>query len=95
MLSSGEELLITSVKYHRVGFVDAVEQDSVLYILGEHFENVATKDLSMEDVKKDVKGINLKVAVTERHSPQLCLDRAVTSIRWPRLLPQLKKIAHS
>ena len=52
-------------KYHRVGFVDAVEQDSVLYILGEHFENVATKDLSMEDIKKVVKGINLKVAVTE------------------------------
>ena len=60
----GEELYHFG-KYHRVGFVDAVEQDSVLYILGEHFENVATKDLSMEDIKKVVKGINLKVAVTE------------------------------
>ena len=58
----GEELYHFG-KYHRVGFVDAVEQDSVLYILGEHFENVATKDLSMEDIKKVVKGINLKVAV--------------------------------
>ena len=60
----GEELYHFG-KYHRVGFVDAVEQDSVLYILGEHFENVATKDLSMEDIKKVVKGINLKVAVKE------------------------------
>ena len=60
----GEELYHFG-KYHRVGFVDAVEQDSVLYILGEHFENVATKDLSMEDIKKVVKGINLKVAVTK------------------------------
>ena len=60
----GEELYHFG-KFHRVGFVDAVEQDSVLYILGEHFENVATKDLSMEDIKKVVKGINLKVAVTE------------------------------
>ena len=63
-VAKGEELYHFG-KYHRVGFVDAVEQDSVLYILGEHFENVATKDLSMEDIKKVVKGINLKVAVTE------------------------------
>ncbi len=52
-------------KYTRVGFVDAVEQDSVLYILGERFETVATADLKMEDVKKVVKGIDLRVVCEE------------------------------
>lgn len=55
-------------KYTRVGFVDAVEQDSVLYILGERFETVATADLKMEDVKKVVKGIDLrKVCAEDEH----------------------------
>ena len=52
-------------KYTRVGFVDAVEQDSVLYILGNRFADVKTADLDMEAVKEAVKGINLKKAVME------------------------------
>ena len=51
--------------YHRVGFVDAVEQDSVLYILGDNFKGIATADLNMEEVKEVADAIDLKKAVTE------------------------------
>ena len=60
--------LYTFGKYTRVGFVDAVEQDSVLYILGKAFEDVATKDLNMDAVKKAVKGIDLrKECASDKH----------------------------
>ena len=57
-------------KYTRVGFVDAVEQDSVIYVLGNVFAEVATKDLKMADVKKaledkKISSIDLKAAVKE------------------------------
>ena len=57
-------------KYTRVGFVDAVEQDSVIYVLGNVFAEVATKDLMMADVKKaledkKISSIDLKAAVKE------------------------------
>ena len=65
-----EKQLYKFGKYVRVGFVDAVEQDSVIYILGNTFATVATKDLSMDDVKKaleakKISSINMKATVTE------------------------------
>ena len=39
-------------KYTRVGFVDAVEKDSVIYILGNEFATVADEDLKLADIKK-------------------------------------------
>ncbi len=39
-------------KYTRVGFVDAVEKDSVIYILGNEFATVANEDLKLADIKK-------------------------------------------
>ena len=50
-----EEQLYKFGKYVRVGFVDAVEQDSVIYVLGNEFVDVATKDLKMDDVKAALK----------------------------------------
>jgi len=57
-------------EYARVGFVDAVEQDSVIYFLGNAFAEVATKDLKMADVKKALENkliskVDLKAAVKE------------------------------
>ena len=65
-----EKQLYKFGKYVRVGFVDAVEQDSVIYILGNTFATVATKDLSMDDVKKaleakKISSINMKATVKE------------------------------
>ena len=65
-----EKQLYKFGKYVRVGFVDAVEQDSVIYILGNTFANVATKDLTMAEVKKaleaeKISSINMKAAVKE------------------------------
>ena len=65
-----EEQLYKFGRYTRVGFVDAVEQDSVIYILGNTFANVATKDLNMDDVKKaleakKISSINMKTTVKE------------------------------
>ena len=65
-----EKQLYKFGKYVRVGFVDAVEQDSVIYILGNTFANVATKDLNMDDVKKaleakKISSINMKATVKE------------------------------
>ena len=47
-----EEQLYKFGKYTRVGFVDAVEKDSVIYILGNEFATVADKDLKLADIKK-------------------------------------------
>ena len=58
-----DEKLYHFGKYHRVGFVDAVEQDSVLYILGDNFKGVATADLDMEKVKEVAASIDLKAEV--------------------------------
>ena len=65
-----EEQLYKFGKYVRVGFVDAVEQDSVIYVLGNEFVDVATKDLKMDDVKaalkaKQISSINMKTTVKE------------------------------
>ena len=65
-----EKQLYKFGKYVRVGFVDAVEQDSVIYILGNTFANIATKDLNMDDVKKaleakKISSINMKATVKE------------------------------
>ncbi|GKG73208.1 hypothetical protein CE91St1_23510 [Parabacteroides goldsteinii] len=65
-----EKQLYKFGKYVRVGFVDAVEQDSVIYILGNTFANVATKDLNMDEVKKaleakKISSINMKATVKE------------------------------
>ena len=47
-----EEQLYKFGKYTRVGFVDAVEKDSVIYILGNEFATVADEDLKLADIKK-------------------------------------------
>ena len=47
-----EKQLYKFGKYTRVGFVDAVEKDSVIYILGNEFATVADKDLKLADIKK-------------------------------------------
>ena len=65
-----EKQLYKFGKYVRVGFVDAVERDSVIYILGNTFANVATKDLNMDEVKKaleakKISSINMKATVKE------------------------------
>ena len=65
-----EEQLYKFGKYVRVGFVDAVEQDSVIYVLGNEFADVATKDLKMDNVKaalkaKQISSINMKAAVKD------------------------------
>ena len=65
-----EEQLYKFGKYVRVGFVDAVEQDSIIYVLGNEFVDVATKDLKMDDVKaalkaKQISSINMKTTVKE------------------------------
>lgn len=65
-----EEQLYKFGKYVRVGFVDAVEQDSVIYVLGNEFADVATKDLKMDDVKaalkaKQISSIDMKAAVKD------------------------------
>ena len=55
-------------EYTRVGFVDAVEQDSVIYILGNQFAKVATDKLNMEDVKEYATGdkkIDLRTVCAE------------------------------
>ena len=65
-----EKQLYKFGKYVRVGFVDAVEQDSVIYVLGNEFADVATKDLKMDDVKaalkaEQISSINMKTTVKE------------------------------
>ena len=65
-----DKKLYTFGSYTRVGFVDAVEQDSVIYILGNAFAEVATKDLKMADVKKALEDkliskVDLKDRVTK------------------------------
>ena len=68
-----EEQLYKFGKYTRVGFVDAVEQDSVIYILGNEFATVADNDLKMADIKKaleaqKISSIDMKAAVkTDDH----------------------------
>ena len=50
--------------YSRVGFVDAVEQDSVLYILGDKFVGVSTNDLTIDAIEEaGIAGIDMKVDV--------------------------------
>ena len=50
--------------YSRVGFVDAVEQDSVLYILGDKFVGVSTNDLTIDAIKEaGIAGIDMKADV--------------------------------
>ena len=65
-----EKQLYKFGKYVRVGFVDVVEQDSVIYVLGNEFADVATKDLKMDDVKaalkaEQISSINMKTTVKE------------------------------
>lgn len=50
--------------YSRVGFVDAVEQDSVLYILGDKFAGVSTEDLTIDAITEaGIAGIDMKADV--------------------------------
>ena len=65
-----EKQLYKFGKYTRVGFVDAVEADSVIYVLGNTFATVATKDLTLADVKvaldaEKISSIDMKKAVVE------------------------------
>ena len=60
-----EKQLYKFGKYVRVGFVDAVEQDSVIYVLGNAFANVATENLNMADVKKAKHIIDMRADVKE------------------------------
>ena len=62
--------LFTFGNYTRVGFVDAVEDDSTIYVLGNKYVNVATTSLNLNEIKEAAKAglidsIDMRKAVME------------------------------